>query len=95
MIAKLIRWSIINRFLVLLATVMVSAWGVYSVLMTPLDALPANLAIVRRYREAPSPLVRQIAGTPWRSGKLDTVLAGNFDLLALAHRLPAERSGGG
>ncbi len=40
MIAKLIRWSIINRFLVLLATVMVSAWGVYSVLKTPLDALP-------------------------------------------------------
>jgi Cu(I)/Ag(I) efflux system membrane protein CusA/SilA len=40
MIAKLIRWSIANRFLVLLATVMVSAWGVYSVLRTPLDALP-------------------------------------------------------
>ena len=40
MIAKLIRWSIGNRFLVLLATVMVSAWGVYSVIKTPLDALP-------------------------------------------------------
>ena len=40
MIAKFIRWSIVNRFLVLLATVMVSAWGVYSVLKTPLDALP-------------------------------------------------------
>ena len=40
MIAKLIRWAIVNRFLVLLATVMVSAWGVYSVLRTPLDALP-------------------------------------------------------
>ncbi|WP_454906638.1 efflux RND transporter permease subunit [Variovorax gossypii] len=40
MIAKLIRWSIANRFLVLLATVMLSAWGVYSVLRTPLDALP-------------------------------------------------------
>ncbi|EHR73144.1 heavy metal efflux pump, cobalt-zinc-cadmium [Burkholderiales bacterium JOSHI_001] len=40
MIAKLIRWSITNRLLVLLATVMVSAWGVYSVLRTPLDALP-------------------------------------------------------
>ncbi|WP_455342568.1 efflux RND transporter permease subunit [Variovorax durovernensis] len=40
MIAKLIRWSILNRFLVLLATVMVSAWGVYSVMRTPLDALP-------------------------------------------------------
>ncbi len=40
MIAKLIRWSITNRFLVLLATVMLSAWGVYSALRTPLDALP-------------------------------------------------------
>ncbi|MBS77593.1 efflux RND transporter permease subunit [Variovorax sp.] len=40
MIARLIRWSIANRFLVLLATLMVSAWGVYSVLRTPLDALP-------------------------------------------------------
>jgi Cu(I)/Ag(I) efflux system membrane protein CusA/SilA len=40
MIARLIRWSIANRFLVLLATAMVSAWGVYSVMKTPLDALP-------------------------------------------------------
>ncbi|CAN5134857.1 CusA/CzcA family heavy metal efflux RND transporter [soil metagenome] len=40
MIARLIRWSIVNRFLVLLATVMVAAWGVYSLLRTPLDALP-------------------------------------------------------
>ena len=40
MIAKLIRWSIANRFLVLLATLMLSAWGVYSLQRTPLDALP-------------------------------------------------------
>jgi len=40
MIARLIRWSITNRFLVLLATLMLSAWGVYSVARTPLDALP-------------------------------------------------------
>jgi len=40
MIARLIRWSIVNRFLVLLATVMLSAWGVYALLRTPLDALP-------------------------------------------------------
>jgi copper/silver efflux system protein len=40
MIARLIRWSIGNRLLVLLATLMVSAWGVVSVLKTPLDALP-------------------------------------------------------
>ena len=40
MIARLIRWSIVNRFLVLLASLMVTAWGVQSVLKTPLDALP-------------------------------------------------------
>ena len=40
MIARLIRWSIANRFLVLLASLMISAWGVYAVLKTPLDALP-------------------------------------------------------
>ena len=40
MIARLIRWSIANRFLVLLATVMVAAWGAVSLLRTPLDALP-------------------------------------------------------
>ncbi len=40
MIARLIRWSIANRFLVLLATLMLSGWGVVSLLRTPLDALP-------------------------------------------------------
>jgi Cu(I)/Ag(I) efflux system membrane protein CusA/SilA len=40
MIASLIRWSIANRFLVLMATVLVTAWGVYAVLKTPVDALP-------------------------------------------------------
>src|SRR5215813_1780431 len=40
MIANLIRWSIVNRFLVLLATFGVAAWGVVSLLRTPVDALP-------------------------------------------------------
>ena len=40
MIAALIRASIRNRFLVLMATAMVAAWGVYAVLKTPLDAIP-------------------------------------------------------
>src|SRR3989440_349536 len=40
MIAKLIRWSIANRFLVLLATLMVTAWGMFSLYRTPLDAIP-------------------------------------------------------
>ena len=40
MIARLIRWSIGNRFLVLLAAGMVAAWGVWAMLKTPLDAIP-------------------------------------------------------
>ncbi len=40
MIAKLIRWSVANRFLVLLATAMLTAWGVWAVRSTPVDALP-------------------------------------------------------
>ena len=40
MIARLIHWSIANRVLVLIATLIVSAWGVLTVLRTPLDALP-------------------------------------------------------
>jgi copper/silver efflux system protein len=40
MIAKLIRWSITNRFLVLLATLMMTGWGIWSLGKTPLDALP-------------------------------------------------------
>jgi copper/silver efflux system protein len=39
-IARLIRWSIDNRFLVLLATFGVSAWGAWALLHTPLDAIP-------------------------------------------------------
>ncbi len=40
MIARLIRASIANRFLVLLATGLVAAWGVIALLQTPLDAIP-------------------------------------------------------
>ena len=40
MIAKLIRWSIGNRFLVLLATLFLAAWGIWSLARTPLDAIP-------------------------------------------------------
>src|SRR3569623_1742684 len=40
MIARLIRWSIANRFLVLLATLMITAWGIWSLSRTPLDAIP-------------------------------------------------------
>ena len=40
MIANIIRWSIKNRFLVLLLTVMLFGWGIYSIKHTPLDAIP-------------------------------------------------------
>lgn len=40
MIAAFIHWSIRNRFLVLLATVFVCAWGIWAIKTTPIDALP-------------------------------------------------------
>jgi Cu(I)/Ag(I) efflux system membrane protein CusA/SilA len=39
-IASLIRWSIANRFVVLLATVALAAWGIWAAQRTPLDAIP-------------------------------------------------------
>jgi Cu(I)/Ag(I) efflux system membrane protein CusA/SilA len=40
MIASLIRASIANRFLVLLAAVIAAAWGAWAVMRTPVDAIP-------------------------------------------------------
>jgi Cu(I)/Ag(I) efflux system membrane protein CusA/SilA len=40
MIARVIRWSIANRILVLLATFGLAAWGIWAVQRTPVDALP-------------------------------------------------------
>jgi len=40
----------------------------------------SRAAIVRRYRERPTPLVRD-AVRNWRTGRLDAVLAGGFDLV--------------
>jgi ATP-dependent Clp protease ATP-binding subunit ClpC len=48
-----------------------------------LDALERGLqphAVVRRYRADPAPLVRNMNGS-WRTGRLDAVLEGNFDLI--------------
>ena len=40
MIARLIRWSVANRLLVLLMTLLLSVWGGYSLRHMPIDALP-------------------------------------------------------
>src|SRR6056297_3351224 len=39
MIGAVIRWSVANRFLVLMLAALVAAWGVVSMLRTPLDAI--------------------------------------------------------
>jgi len=49
-----------------------------------IDAAPRPNNVVRRYREEP-PLVRDAAGQ-WRSGRLDLVLGGAFDLLQAGQR---------
>ena len=54
-----------------------------------LAAMPATTNIVRRYREGPSAMVRDMANG-WRSGRLDAVLGGDFDLMgAIARRQSA------
>ncbi|MDP1930470.1 MAG: efflux RND transporter permease subunit [Gammaproteobacteria bacterium] len=40
MIASIIRWSIQNRLLVLILSALLTGWGGYSMLTTPLDAIP-------------------------------------------------------
>lgn len=40
MIEALIRWSTRNRFLVIVTSLMLTAWGVHSLFNTPLDAIP-------------------------------------------------------
>ncbi len=40
MIAAIIRWSIANRFLVLLAAIVLTGWGLYAARETPIDAIP-------------------------------------------------------
>ncbi len=52
----------------------------YRVLRQGLSQPAESGNIVRRYREKPAPLVRDLR-KGWRSGRLDAVLAGDFDLI--------------
>lgn len=40
MIARMIHWSLNNRLMVLLATLFMVAWGIWSLSRMPIDALP-------------------------------------------------------
>ncbi|HED33153.1 MAG TPA: efflux RND transporter permease subunit [Gammaproteobacteria bacterium] len=54
MIAGIIHWSIQNRFMVVVMTLIVTGWGIYSVKNTPLDALP-DLSDVQVIIKTPYP----------------------------------------
>lgn len=55
------------------------------------DSASENLAIVRRYRESPAPLVRDNT-VGWRTSRLERVLRGDFDLMAAIHLASTERT---
>ena len=40
MLGRIIEWSVRHVFLVLLGTFVIAAWGIYTVIHTPIDALP-------------------------------------------------------
>jgi Cu(I)/Ag(I) efflux system membrane protein CusA/SilA len=66
MIAALIRWSLANRFLVLMATLMVAAAGIYAAAHTPLDAIPDlsdTQVIIRTTYPGQAPLVVEVQVT--------------------------------
>ena len=73
------------------AHVLVSPWPVGATLdevaaSAAADAVEdtGEIRVVRRYRRAPSPLVRDSRG--WRTGRIDDVLGGAFDLIADVER---------
>jgi ATP-dependent Clp protease ATP-binding subunit ClpC len=53
----------------------------HAALAAALSQSPLSNAVVRRYRNGASPLVRDMT-TGWRTGRLDAVLRGDFDLMA-------------
>jgi ATP-dependent Clp protease ATP-binding subunit ClpC len=60
-----------------------SAAKMRNVILHALAKASVSSAVIRRYRKNPSPLVRNAEGS-WRSGRLDAVLRGDFDLLPAA-----------
>jgi hypothetical protein len=61
----------------------------YTRLTAALDQTPMTTAVVRRYRDGASPLIRDLK-SGWRTGRADLVFGGHFDLFGDAMRAPAE-----
>ena len=40
MLNRVIEWSVHHIFIVMLGTVFIVVWGIYSVVKTPIDAIP-------------------------------------------------------
>ena len=68
MIAALIRWSVANRFLVLIATAFLAAAAVWSIARTPVDALPdlsdTQVIVRTTYPGKPPQLVEDLVTYP-------------------------------
>jgi ATP-dependent Clp protease ATP-binding subunit ClpC len=63
----------------------------HAALAGALSQSPLSNAVVRRYRNGASPLVRDMAAG-WRTGRLDAVLRGDFDLITAAQTASAANS---
>ena len=68
MIAALIRWSVANRLLVLMATALLAAMAVWSTAQTPVDALPdlsdTQVIVRTRYPGKPPQVVEDLVTYP-------------------------------
>ena len=54
MIEKIIRWSVTNRFLIILMSIIIGAWGIRVMMTTPVDAIP-DLSDVQVIIKTPFP----------------------------------------
>ena len=61
----------------------------YARLVMGLEATPVTPAVVRRYRDGASPLIRDLR-CGWRTGRADLVFGGHFDLFGDVSRVTAE-----
>lgn len=76
MIARLIGWCARNRFLVVLGTIFLTAWGIWSLKNIPLDAIPdisdTQVVVYAQWMRSPdiledqvaTPIVRALLGAP-------------------------------
>jgi hypothetical protein len=60
-----------------------------AILEDAIKAAPSSSVVVRRYRTGPSPVIRDVRGG-WRTGRVEMVFGGDFDLIGEAWPVAAE-----